>query len=183
LLGQPLLLFPMHVMLMELVIDPTCALVFEAERSEAKAMQRPPRRKDEPLFGVAQIKAAILQGALLLVAVLALYGWALTVYSEEESRGGAFIALVLGNLALALTDSMASGGMFAHHRLVFWAISTAVALILGLVFLVPEISEAFAVALPDVRLFALALATPLVVGLCAAFIRAWRERPAQLTAA
>jgi Ca2+-transporting ATPase len=56
LLGQPPLLFPMHVMLMELVIDPTCALVFEAERSETKAMQRPPRRKDEALFGTTQIR-------------------------------------------------------------------------------------------------------------------------------
>jgi P-type Ca2+ transporter type 2C len=178
LLGQPPLLFPMHVMLMELVIDPTCALVFEAERSEARAMQRPPRRKDEPLFGTAQIRTALLQGALLLLAVLALYTWALTVYPEEEARAGAFIALVLGNLALALADSMASGGLVARHRRVFWAIAGGVALVLTLIFAIPGFAQAFAVTLPDTRLLVLALAAPFLIGVWAASLRIWRERNA-----
>jgi P-type Ca2+ transporter type 2C len=176
LLGQPPLLFPMHVMLMELVIDPTCALVFEAERSESKAMQRPPRRKDEPLFGTVQIRTAVFQGALLLLGVLALYSWALVGHSEGEARGAAFIALVLGNLTLALADSMASGGLLARHRRVFWAIAGGVLLILTLIFSVSGIAQAFAVALPSSSLLALSLAAPLAVGLCAVFLRTWRDR-------
>ena len=176
LLGQPPLLFPMHVMVMELAIDPTCALVFEAERSEAKAMQRPPRRKDEALFGTTQITTALLQGGLLLLAVLALYTWALGVYPEAQARAGAFIALVVGNLTLALADAMASGGVLARRRGVYWAIVGGVVLILSLIFAVPAFAQAFAVALPDVGLVALSVVTPLLIGTGAALLRAWRDR-------
>ncbi|MGD9980557.1 MAG: cation-translocating P-type ATPase [Hyphomonadaceae bacterium] len=175
LLGQPPLLFPMHVMVMELAIDPTCALVFEAERSEAKAMQRPPRRKDEALFGTTQITTALLQGGLLLLAVLALYTWALGAYPEAQARAGAFIALVVGNLTLALADAMASGGVLARRRGVYWAIVGGVVLILSLIFAVPAFAQAFAVALPDARLIALSVATPLLIGIGAALLRAWRD--------
>lgn len=172
LLGQPPLLFPMHVVLMELAIDPTCALVFEAERSEAKAMQRPPRPKDEPLFGAAQLLKALLQGAMLLLAVLALYTWALTAYSQAEARAGAFIALVLGNLALALADSMAAGGLFARHRITFWTISIAIASVLSLILAVPAFAAAFALAPPDGVLLGLSLSVAFFTGLWGLLLRA-----------
>jgi Ca2+-transporting ATPase len=178
LFGQPPLLFPMHVVLLELAIDPTCALVFEGERSEAKAMQRPPRAKGEPLFGIAQIRTAILQGAMLLMGVWALYSWALGAYRLEEARAGAFIALVLGNLSLALADSMTSGGLFARHRRIFWAIAGAVVVILGLVFAIPGAADAFAVAAPDTRLLAAALAVAFAVGLCGALVRTLLDKGA-----
>lgn len=178
LLGQPPLLFPMHVVLLELAIDPTCALVFEAERSEAKAMQRPPRPKSEPLFGVVEIRTAILQGVMLLAGVWALYGWALGAYPEEEARAGAFIALVLGNLSLALADSMTSGGLLARHRRSFWVIAGAVVAILALVLAIPGAAGAFAVAAPDARLLGLALAVAFAVGLWSAIARAHRDKGA-----
>jgi Ca2+-transporting ATPase len=171
LLGQPPLLLPLHVVLMELVIDPTCALVFEAERSEAKAMRRPPRAKDEPLFGAAQIAAAMVQGTVLLVGVLVLYAWALGAYPEPQARGGAFIALVIGNLSLALADSVASGGIFAQHRRIYWGIALIVAAIVTLIFFVPGLSGLFAVAPPDAILLGWAIGVALTAGVAAALTR------------
>jgi Ca2+-transporting ATPase len=139
-------------------------------------MQRPPRSKDEPLFGTAQIRIALLQGTLLLLAVLALYAWALGVYTEAEARAGAFIALVLGNLSLALADSMASGGLLARHRRLFWSIAGVVILVLCLIFAVPGVAPAFYVTLPDADLFALSVAVPLLVGIVATLLRALRDR-------
>ncbi|MGD9965172.1 MAG: cation-translocating P-type ATPase [Hyphomonadaceae bacterium] len=179
LFGQPPLLFPMHVMLLELAIDPTCALVFEAERSDAKAMRRPPRSSDEPLFGAAQIRTAILQGAVLLASVFALYTWALTIHPEKEARASAFIALVLGNLAIAFADSIATGGVFARHRRVYWTIVAAVVLVLSLIFAVPGISAVFGVEPPGAALLALSLTVALAAGLWAAMLRAHRNRPAR----
>ncbi|HSB98697.1 MAG TPA: HAD-IC family P-type ATPase, partial [Burkholderiaceae bacterium] len=40
-LGGPLFLLPVHVVFLEFVIDPACTLVYEAERTEAGAMERP----------------------------------------------------------------------------------------------------------------------------------------------
>ena len=48
LLGFPLLLAPVHIALLEMIIDPVCALVFEAEKEESDVMQRPPRQVDSP---------------------------------------------------------------------------------------------------------------------------------------
>lgn len=171
LLGQPPLLFPMHVMLLELAIDPTCALVFEAERSEARAMRRPPRPRDQPLFGTTQLRVAFAQGAMLLVGVLGLYTWALGAYREDEARAGAFIALVLGNLALALADSFTSGGLFSRRRFIYWAIVLAVAAILMVIFLVPGVAATFAVAAPDATLLAISLLVAAASGLWAATLR------------
>ncbi|WP_091740719.1 cation-translocating P-type ATPase [Phenylobacterium immobile] len=166
LLGLPPLLFPMHVVLLELVIDPTCSLVFEAEPSEADAMKRPPRRPEEALFGPTQILVALVQGAGVLVGVLGLYWWALSAFpgAEDAARGAAFLALVVGNLVLALTDSASSGRLFAPHRRTYWIIVAAVAVVMTLVLTVPAIATLFDVALPQRDLLLAALATGALSG-------------------
>ncbi|MBU4061264.1 MAG: cation-translocating P-type ATPase [Alphaproteobacteria bacterium] len=166
LVGLPPLFFPMHIVLLELVIDPTCALVFEAEPSDRKAMQRPPRRSGELLFGRRELVFALLQGAGLLAAVFALYWSLLTVCGAAEpvARGAAFIALVVGNLVLALTDSAASGRIFAPHRRVFWAIVAGVAVVLVIVFTIDPVSAIFAVDLPGAGLLAIAVGIGLAGG-------------------
>src|SRR5678810_27369 len=61
--GYPPLLGPMHIAFLEMVIDPVCSLVFEAEMEEDDVMRRPPRAPDEPLFSVPLISWSLLQGA------------------------------------------------------------------------------------------------------------------------
>ena len=166
LVGLPPLLFPMHVVLLELAVDPLCSLVFEAEPSDRAAMRRPPRRPDEALFGPAQIAFALVQGASLLVGVFGLYLWANAALpgGEAEARGAAFLALVVGNLALALAGSASSGRLFAPHRTIYWMIVTAVAVVLTVVLAVPPVAALFDVAAPDGEWLALALATGVVGG-------------------
>lgn len=164
LLGLPPLLLPMHVVLLELVIDPTCSLVFEAEPSDAGAMRRPPRPRAEALFGPRQIGLAVLQGLGLLAAVLALYVWAAGEAAEAQARGAAFLALALGNLVLALTDSAGSWRLFAPHRRIYWAITAFVLSALCVILLVPQASALFAVELPRPAVLALAVAAAVVGG-------------------
>jgi Ca2+-transporting ATPase len=166
LFGLPPLLFPMHIVLLELVIDPTCALVFEAEPSGRMSMQRPPRKARELLFGRRELILALLQGAGILAAVFGLYFWLLTSSGTDEqvARGAAFTALVVANLVLALTDSAASGRIFAPHRRVFWAIVASVALVLSIVFGVGSVRGIFAVEQPGSLLLLLACVLGLVGG-------------------
>src|ERR1019366_9548711 len=58
----PLLFGPMHIAFLEMVIDPVCSLVFEAETEEDDVMRRPPRAPDEPLFSGALIGWGVFQG-------------------------------------------------------------------------------------------------------------------------
>lgn len=162
LFGLPPLLFPMHVVLMELAIDPLCALVFEAEPADAKAMRRPPRGRDEPLFGPVQIRRAVLQGLGVLAGVLGLYVWALGDWPETVARGAAFVALIVGNLGLALADSAGSGRLFARYRRAYWLIAAAIIAVLAAVFSVPALAAVFGVSPPDATLLLAALATAVI---------------------
>jgi Ca2+-transporting ATPase len=77
LLGWPVMLYPLHIVFLELVIDPACSLAFENEPAEADLMRRPPRAPGEALFGRAAVGSALVQGAWVLALLVALYAWAL----------------------------------------------------------------------------------------------------------
>jgi len=100
-LGGPLFLLPVHVVFLEFVIDPACTLVYEAERTEAGAMQRPPRDAREPLFNLPMLAISLALGATMLAGVFAAYWWMLADgRSDSEARAVGFAAIVFSNLAL-----------------------------------------------------------------------------------
>jgi Ca2+-transporting ATPase len=104
-MGGPIMLYPVHVVFLEFVIDPACSLVFEAEAGESEAMRRPPRDPREPLFSAAMLAASLALGATALLGVVLLYAWALSAgKSGEEVRALGFAAIVFGNLALIFAN-------------------------------------------------------------------------------
>jgi len=164
-MGLPPLLFPMHVVLLELVIDPVCSLVFEAEPSEAQTMKRPPRNPQEPLFGRRELVIALVQGLTVLLGVLLVYVWALGVASETQARGAAFVCLVLANLVLAFSDSVADGvGLFDRHRAAFWFIAIAATCVLAAVLFIPSLAAIFGVSRPAPYMLAIAVLTAAASG-------------------
>ena len=166
LLGLPPILFPMHVVLLELIIDPTCSLVFESEPSEAEAMRQPPRPATEPLFGPAHLGIAASQGMGVLVGVLGLYWWSLTMggVPEPMARGAALVALIVANLVLALADAAVPGRLLTARRPTYWFIVGVVALVLALVLGVPAVGSIFKIAMPDAGLLGLAVGIGVVAG-------------------
>lgn len=138
LLGWPLLLGPIHVVFLELIIDPVSSIVFEAEPEEAVVMARAPRDPKAPLFGVALLTRGLLQGAMVLLAALLVFLLGVAdAHSEDMARSMAFVTLVLGNLGLVLANrSMDSSAFRALLRpnpaLAFVLAVTVVALVLAL---------------------------------------------------
>lgn len=170
LFGMPPMLFPMHVVLLELAIDPICALVFEGEPSERAAMRRPPRPPKETLFGPRQLLKAFAQGAGVLAGVFGIYAILLQDAPEPVARGGAFITLVLANLVLALADAMSSDGrLLGPHRRVFWAIAGALLVLLAAVFAIPTLASIFRVAAPSLPIL---LSSVFVATVSGAWLRA-----------
>jgi Ca2+-transporting ATPase len=105
----PLVLMPVHVVFLELIIDPACSLIFEAETEEADVMQRPPRNPKEALFNWRTLTISLLQGASVLLIVLAVYMVAMHRgdWSDEAAPGAramAFTTLVLANIGLILSN-------------------------------------------------------------------------------
>jgi Ca2+-transporting ATPase len=101
LFGWPLMFSPAHIVFLELIINPTCSIVFEAEHSEHDSMRRPPRDSRARLFDAATIVNCLVQGGAALFVVALLYAWLQpTGVPAANARTMGFVALVAGNLGL-----------------------------------------------------------------------------------
>ncbi len=179
LMGLPPVLYPVHVVLLELLVDPLSALVFEGEPSERSAMERPPRAAGETLFGARQIAFGVLQGAVVLAAVLALYAWWLKAgHPEAEARAGAFLALMMGNLVLAFAESAEPGtAFFDPRRAAFWIICALASAVVSAILLVPQLTAIFRLAPLSGAQFATVGAVALLAGGWSGILRRIPRRP------
>lgn len=139
-LGKPLLLLPVHLVLLEIVLHPAVSLVFEADPPAPDTMQRPPRN---PATGFVSrtLWRPLLLGATLTAATLGTYlvgtsrGWAV-----EQARGSAFSLLLMGQGLLLLVER--SPGRSLHRgpratRTVIWVLALFVGTIAGLAYIGP----------------------------------------------
>jgi Ca2+-transporting ATPase len=141
-LGGPLFLFPVHVVFLEFVIDPACTLVYEAEKTDARVMQRPPRGPREPLFNLDMLLVSLALGVTMLLAVLAVYAWALHAgYTDGETRAAAFAAIVAANVALIFVTRSRSRGALAMLRepnpALWWISACALGALLAAIYVAP----------------------------------------------
>ena len=105
LLGWPLILLPVHIVFLELIIDPACSIVFEAEEEEADIMERPPRAPSDRLLDRGTISLALVQGFVVLAVVLAIYFAAVSRdLGEPATRTLTFVTIVIANIALICTN-------------------------------------------------------------------------------
>jgi Ca2+-transporting ATPase len=105
LFNLPLVLLPVHIVFLELIIDPACSIVFESEKEERNVMNRPPRHKDEGLFTRKTLALSLLQGFVVLGVVLIIYLNAMSRgFGETEVRTLTFTTIVIANLCLILTN-------------------------------------------------------------------------------
>lgn len=146
LLGLPLIMFPAHIVFMELIIDPTCTLVFEAEEEDPQAMHRPPRNLNQPLFGYRDIFFSSLQGFAVFVIVFALFLFSLSQgHSETQSRTLAFMTFVFSNMGLiAANESVRS--YFKNSY--FWFVLVATLFSLLAVIGIPTLRSIFGLVIP-----------------------------------
>ena len=147
LFGLPIMLGPMHIAFLEMVIDPVCSLVFEAEAEEDDVMSRPPRLPDEPLFSRALIGWSLLQGgfAFVLVAVIFIVASSRGM-PEAEVRALVFFSLVLTIVSLIFVNRSFSASLLTALRRPNWTlflVLIAVAAMLSLTLLWPFGSNLF----------------------------------------
>jgi P-type Ca2+ transporter type 2C len=103
--GWPLAFGPVHIVFMELIIDPACSIVFEVDPAERDVMRRPPRPADEPLFSGTALFLSIAQGVVVLGLIAGLYAyWQHSGVAADAARTMAFVALIGGNLGLILAN-------------------------------------------------------------------------------
>ena len=105
LMDLPILFGPMHIAFLEMIIDPVCALVFEAETDEHDVMARPPRHPDASLFSPALIGWSLFQGFIAFLLVAAIFVVAVRAgMPEDEVRALTFFSLVMAMIGLILVN-------------------------------------------------------------------------------
>ena len=113
LFGMPPILDPIHIVFLQMIIDPACAIIFEMEAPESDVMLRPPRCIHQKLFSLQNISMALLQGAGLTAIVVGLYFWLLNMgHSHEMATTLSFGSLVLGNISLIVVSRSKNDHLF-----------------------------------------------------------------------
>jgi Ca2+-transporting ATPase len=127
----PLILWPVHIVFLELIIDPACSMIFEAEKEEKNVMSRPPKDIKEPFFGSGKIFFSCMQGIGILAICLLVYFIGLkTGYSEKSVRTLTFVTLIISNIAAILSNRSWSANFFkiliTPNKAVKWIIGGAI---------------------------------------------------------
>jgi Ca2+-transporting ATPase len=147
LLGWPIILYPVHIVFLELIIDPACSIVFESETEESNIMRRPPRSPKTSMFSRRLVILSLLQGLFSLLVVTGVFEIARRLgQSEANARTLAFTTLVISNLCLILSNRSWSrsilGSLSVYNKSLTWVIAGAT-LFLGLAIYVPILQRLF----------------------------------------
>jgi Ca2+-transporting ATPase len=142
-----LILMPIHIVFMELIIDPACSTVFEAEPEEPNVMKRPPRAPQESIFDRRSVILSIVQGVSIFLVTLAVFAASQEMrLPSGESRAMAFTSLIVANLALILSNVSRSRSIITTLRTpnrAMWLVVGGAFIFLGLVLCIPFLSQLF----------------------------------------
>jgi Ca2+-transporting ATPase len=173
LFGWPLILGPVHIALLELIIDPVCSLAFEAEPEEPDVMSRKPRAPKKSLISRRLAGWSAYQGAAALALLLGLAAWAKgTEMAPAAMRATGFAALIAAVFVLVLANRSfrvrPSLRRNRGHNWIMLVILGSAAPVYGLLFVSPRLAHVFGFAVPSgPGLFAAALATVALAALLA----------------
>jgi Ca2+-transporting ATPase len=166
LLGWPMLLMPVHILFLQLIIDPACSIVFEAEPLDSDAMTAAPRSPDARLFDASVLTRGLWQGSGLLLLLLALFGGARELSgSDDMARALTFAVLVVSSLGLIFVNrtwNRAVGAAAIQSNPYFLWMTFASIAVLAIILYVPVISTLFAFALPSPMLMSIGLGVALI---------------------
>lgn len=176
----PVLLMPLHIVFMELIIDPVCSIAFENEQEEKQIMNRPPRKPDEDFFGGRKIMYSFFSGFLLLLLVIAVYFLSLWEgHTEGQVRAIAFSALILGNIFLILTNlskTRSFVSVITEKNFAVMIILLSAFILLLLIISIPGLQQVFNFEFPGYRHFISSLTGAIILLVTLESVKIWRNK-------
>lgn len=138
----PNIFTPVHVIFLELIMGPTCSIIYENEPLETNSMLQKPRPFSNTFFNWKELATSVIQGLLITVGTLLIYQYAVrNGYNEALTRTMVFTTLISSNIFLTLINRSFYFSVFETIRyknpLVPLIIFVTVALTLLLIFWAP----------------------------------------------
>jgi Ca2+-transporting ATPase len=150
LLGMPPLLLPLHVVMLEFVIDPACSVVLEAEPEDSEVMRRPPRSALQGVVDRASVLWSLATGAAASLGVVGAFIW---VFDRggviEDARATAFVVLLAANLGLIELSRRRMALRAAGQNRLVWALALVVAAVGAAILWVPPLGRVFDIGVVD----------------------------------
>ena len=158
----PHIFTPVHVIFFELIMGPTCSVVYENEPMEKNTMQRKPRKLTETFLNWKELSISILQGLMIAAGVLFAYQYTVQSGGDEgTTRAMVFTTLVFSNILLSLANRSFTYSLLEtlkYKNKLFPIIIRATLLLLFAILYIPAISGFFQVTALNVGELAMALA-------------------------
>ena len=169
----PHIFTPVHVIFLELIMGPTCSIVYENEPMEKDTMQRKPRKMTETFLNWKELSISIIQGLIITAGVLFAYQFAVQKGSNEETtRAMVFTTLIFANIFLSLVNRSLVYSIFESfkykNRLFPLIIGATLALLFAILYIplfadffhvtglnIPELGMTFLIAAASVLWFEL----------------------------
>lgn len=145
----PKIFTPVHVIFLELVMGPTCSIVYENEPMEKNTMNKPPRLMTDTFLNWKELSISILQGVIITVGILMIYQ--ITVKqggSEEKTRAMVFTTMIFSNILLSLVNRSFYYSVwesFKNKNMLLVAVTTITLVILAIILYVTPISAFFSI--------------------------------------
>lgn len=113
----PQIFTPVHVIFLELVMGPTCSIVYENEPMEKNTMLQRPRKMTDTFLNWKELTISIIQGIIITAGVLLAYQWSVrNGGNEEKTRAMVFSTLIFANILLSLTNRSFYYSLFASFK-------------------------------------------------------------------
>ena len=138
--AYPAIFTPVHVIFLELIMGPTCSIIYENEPIEKNTMIQKPRPLTSTFFSLGELGISIIQGLVITAGVLLIYQYALKNFNSEPiTRTMVFTTLITANIFLTLVNRSFTYSIFTtiryNNNMIAWIISLTVLLTACFIFL------------------------------------------------
>lgn len=138
---------PVHVIFLELIMGPTCSIVYESEPLEKHAMQQPPRPQGYSFIKLSEMGLSVIQGLIISAGTLFMYHYYIAQEAtESQTRTVVFITLILANIFLTLANRSFYYSVFEslkNKNALIWGVIGITTFVLVMMLYVPAIREFF----------------------------------------
>ena len=113
----PNIFTPVHIIFLEIIMGPTCSVIYENEPMEHNLMLQKPRPLTTTFFNLKEITISIIQGLIITLGLLFVYNYCVDEgFTEKYTRTTVFLTLIMSNIFLTLENRSFNYSVFTTIR-------------------------------------------------------------------